>query len=112
MGFVEDMQKRHAAQRAQTAAEIRALGYRVISCVSFHDPRDGKHLITSWSGDTRQVLLKNAPPNPARFGIGNILVASDSEVVDPSKLTQAEIDALKGSAVSLTVFTSTQIRDP
>lgn len=103
------VQKRWAAQREQTRQEILALGYRVISCVSFYDPRDQKCLRTSYNGETCRVVLTNAPPNPARFGIRNILVGPDSKVVAEDDYA----DTVRSpNDVFLVVFSHAKVIDP
>lgn len=108
MGMMDVVRKRHAEQRERTRLEIVALGYRVISCVSFYDPRDKKRLRTTYSGETRGVVLTNAPPDPARFGIGNILVGPDSEIVPsmPDDYTRGYND------VFLVIFHHAEVRNP
>lgn len=87
--------------------EIISIGCRVIACVSFRDPRDGRRLLTTYVGETRRVALTNAPADPARYGISNVLVGPDSEVVD-----NYEGRVAGPNDVYLVIFPQTQVREP
>lgn len=108
MTFLEDRQARWAAQCEKVRQEIIALGYRVISCVSLYDPRDHTRLRAMYYGEeTRRVVITNTPNDPARFGINNVLVGPDSEVVDGY-----EGRAAGPNDVHLVVFQDAKVRNP
>lgn len=103
----DERNKRWEAACVKQAEAIAAQGFTTISCLAFHDPRSGERLMSTWLGATKQVLLTNAPVDAARYGIGRVLVAKDSTIVDvPATWTWSavELEAVRLNAVILTVF--------
>lgn len=115
MSWPEEMHARNKARQEKENEEIRAMGFRLISCLSYSDPRTNECLMTSWMGETRRVVMTNAPERASRYGISRILVGPNSKIVEIAEWNSLPVEqreALQPNAVSMTVFSLTTVRNP
>lgn len=99
--YFEHREKKAAAERAA----VVATGLKTIAAVAYSDPRTGASGLTSWVGQTKVVVLTNAPDDCMRFGISRVLVGPRSEIVDVTSANADQV-AFECNGVVLTVFTS------
>lgn len=100
--WLEERNARWMRERREREDNLRAAGYRLISCVAYQDPRTGDHPRCMWSGETETLVITKIPIEDLRFGISCIPVGPDSVVhVDPPDACRLARDT---DGIVLTVF--------
>jgi hypothetical protein len=102
MNPFEERNARWERERKERDDNLRAAGYKLISCVAYRDPRTGDHPKCTWTGETETLVITNIPVEDLRYGIGCILVGPSSVVhVAPSDAYEL---ARATDGIVLTVF--------
>ena len=102
MSFWEERNAQWERDRQERDNNLRARGFRIISCVAYFHPATGAHPMTSWSGETETLVITNISADNLKYGIGCIFIGPDSEVLaNPENASEV---ARERNGVVLTVF--------
>lgn len=104
--WFRERNERLARERRERREQLQAQGFRLIPWLAIRVPRTGMDLMSSWFGETEQLVITNLTDDNLETGLGMIAVGPDSEIyINPAE--PFELARERNGAV-LTVFKGTR----